>query len=115
MATDTSFVEYVIEKISHANTIIAKKMFGEYALYSNSKVVALICDNQVFVKPTMTGKAFIGNVIEAPAYPGAKPYFLIENIDDGEWFSQLIRITEAELPEPKPKSLKKSKSAKAAK
>lgn len=113
MATDANFVAYVTEQISHAGAIIAKKMFGEYALYCNGKIVALVCDNQVFVKPTVAGKTFLGKAIEAPAYPGAKPYFLIENIDDSEWFSQLIRITANELPEPLPKKLKKSKLPKA--
>ena len=103
MATEASFVEYVTEQISHCGNIIAKKMFGEYALYCNGKIFALVCDNQVYVKPTIAGKTLLSEVIEAPPYPGAKPYFLIENIDDGEWFTQLIRVTVAELPEPKPK------------
>ena len=78
-------------------------MFGEYALYCNNKVVALVCDNQLFVKQTAAGKKFIGKVKEAPAYPGAKMSFLIEDkIDDREWLSELVRITESELPEPKP-------------
>ena len=41
---------------------------------------------------------------ESPAYPGAKPSFLIEaKIEDSDWLSELIRITEKELPKPKPK------------
>ena len=44
-------------------------MFGEYALYIDEKVVALICDNQVFVKPTAAGLEVLGEVIEAPPYP----------------------------------------------
>lgn len=83
-------------------------MFGEYALYSNGKVVALICDNQLFIKPTVAGRSYIGDVVEAPPYPGAKHSFLIQDeIDDGEWLSQLIRLTEAELPTPKPRKKKK--------
>ncbi len=82
-------------------------MFGEYAVYCNDKVVALVCDNQLFVKQTRAGRAFIGDVIEAPAYPGAKPSFLIEDqIDDKEWLSQLMILTEQELPMPKPKNKK---------
>jgi len=83
-------------------------MFGEYALYSDGKVVALVCDDKLFLKPTKAVKSFIDNVIEAPPYPGAKLYFLIEDkIEDREWISNLIRLTAKELPEPKPKSLKK--------
>ncbi len=86
-------------------------MFGEYALYSKGKVVALVCDNQLFIKSTDASKSFIGDVVEAPPYPGAKLAFLIQDkIEDGEWLTQLITLTEEELPRPKPKSRKKSKT-----
>ncbi len=86
-------------------------MFGEYALYSKGKVVALVCDNQLFIKSTEAGKSFIGDVVEAPPYPGAKLAFLIQDkIEDEEWLTQLITLTEEELPMPKPKSRKKSKT-----
>ena len=108
MATDKSFVEFVVDQIENAGEITYKKMFGEYALYCKGKVIALICDNQLFVKPTKAGKSFIGNIVEAPPYPGAKPSFLIEDqIEDREWISNLIILTEKELPMPKPKTSKK--------
>ncbi|EMY76043.1 TfoX N-terminal domain protein [Leptospira weilii serovar Ranarum str. ICFT] len=86
-------------------------MFGEYAIYCGGKIVALICDNRLFVKPTEGGRKWIGNVQEAPAYPGAKPSFLIpDQFENKEWISALIKITAEELPEPKPKSKPKKKS-----
>jgi len=110
MASDHSFVEHIAEQIQNAGVITYRKMFGEYAIYCDGKVVALVCDNQLFVKPTVSGKAYIGEVVEAPAYPGAKPSYLIESgLDDSEWLSGLIRITALELPLPKPKKPKKSK------
>ena len=110
MASDESFVEYVAGQMEEAGDIRYRKMFGEYAIYCNEKVVALVCDNQLFVKPTKSGKEYIGEVTEAPAYPGAKPSYLIDTgLDDSEWLSQLIVITEGELPAPKPKKPKKSK------
>ncbi len=80
-------------------------MFGEYALYCNDRVVALVCDNQLYVKPTTAGAAFLDTPEEAPPYPGAKNYYLIsgEHWDDSDWLSELIRITAAELPLPKKK------------
>jgi TfoX/Sxy family transcriptional regulator of competence genes len=92
-------------------------MFGEYALYCDDKVVALVCDDQLFVKPTSGGLAFIGDVTEAPPYPGSKTFFRIdeEKWEDREWMRELIAITTAEVPVMKPKkrldnSLKKNKS-----
>jgi TfoX/Sxy family transcriptional regulator of competence genes len=110
MASALDFVEFVADQIDDACDISFRKMFGEYALYSKGKVVALICDNQLFVKPTEAGRSFIGQAVEAPAYPGAKPAFLIQDeIEDREWLTQLITLTEKELPKPKPKARKKSK------
>ena len=104
MASDQGFIDFVVDQIDNAGAINWRKMFGEYALYSGNKVVALICDNRVFIKPTPGGRAWIGTPTEAPAYPGAKPSFLIDSqLDDRDWFSELIRITARELPEPKPK------------
>jgi TfoX/Sxy family transcriptional regulator of competence genes len=109
MSSDQSFVDFIVDQIENAGTITYRKMFGEYAIYSSGKVVALVCDNKLFVKPTESGRAFIGDVVEAPAYPGAKMSFLVEDkIEDREWISNLIRITAKELPEPKPKKNKKS-------
>jgi TfoX/Sxy family transcriptional regulator of competence genes len=104
MASDQSFVEFVADQMAAAGNISYRKMFGEYALYCQGKVVALICDNQLFVKPTDAGRTYIGTICEAPPYPGNKPYFLIEDAyEDSEWISGLIRITAKQLPLPKPK------------
>ena len=104
MASDQKFVDYVIEQIENAGEITAKKMFGEYGIYSDGKIFALICDNKLFVKPTKSGREFIGDVVEAPPYKGAKPSLLIDDkLDDREWLSELVRISVKELPPPKPK------------
>ncbi|MBN1535761.1 MAG: TfoX/Sxy family protein [Anaerolineales bacterium] len=113
MASDIEFVDYVTEQCAEAGHITYRKMFGEYAIYCNGIVVALVCDNRVFVKPTAEGNRYIGEVVEAPPYPGAKNSFLIEeHLDDREWFSGLIGITEKELLK-NPKPRKRSKSIKA--
>jgi TfoX/Sxy family transcriptional regulator of competence genes len=83
-------------------------MFGEYALYSNEKVVGLICDNQLFIKSTSEGRSFAGALTESPPYPGGKPALLIDDrIEDREWLSELIRITERALPQNTSKKKKK--------
>ena len=108
MASHQSTVDYILEQIRTAGKVSSRKMFGEYALYCDAKIVALVCDDQLFVKPTPAGKAFIGAVVEAPPYSGAKPYCLIsgEKWDDREWLVELIRISAGELPLPKQKSRK---------
>jgi TfoX/Sxy family transcriptional regulator of competence genes len=76
-------------------------------------MVASVCDDKLFVKPTTRGRTYIGDVVEASPYPGAKPSFLIsaEKLKDSEWLSELIKITAEELPLP----VKKKKTGKVVK
>nr|WP_294859736.1 TfoX/Sxy family protein [uncultured Fluviicola sp.] len=107
MASNQQAVDFIIDQVNSSGRVTYKKMFGEYGLYFDIKLFALVCDNKLFIKPTSAGRAFIGNVVEAPPYPGAKPSFLIEDkIEDSDWLNELIRLTVEELPEPKPKKRK---------
>ncbi len=106
MATDQSTVDYLLDQLSGLPAVRARKMFGEYALYYEEKVVALVCDNQLFVKITPAGKALVGDrYLEGEAYPGAKPSMLLDaqEIEDGHRLCELIHVTAASLPAPKPK------------
>jgi DNA transformation protein len=103
MASKQSTVDFILEQTSKAGTMSAKKMFGEYGIYCDGKIIALVCDDQLFVKPTNAGKAFIKDIVEAPPYPGAKPYLLIpgDKWDDHDWLTTLFTITATGLPNAK--------------
>ena len=108
MATEPEFAQFIADQLSDLDAVTTRRMFGEYALYSNGKVVGLFCDNRLFVKPSEAGRAFIGDPVMAPAFNGAKPSFLIEDrLDDRRWLSELVSLTENDLPPPK---IKKRKS-----
>lgn len=110
MASKQQFVDYVCEQMSGAGEISARKMFGEYAVYCDEKVVGLVCDNQLFVKPTPGGKAVLIKPVEAPPYKGAKPHYLIDDaLDDRDLLARLIKTTAQELPAPRPKKQRAKK------
>lgn len=113
MGSRQDTVDYLLDQIARAGRVSAKKMFGEYAIYCSGKVVALVCDDRLFVKPTAAGRALIGKPREGNPYPGAKPHFLIEGDlwEDADWLSDLIRATASELPVPKPKAKAAKKKA----
>lgn len=107
MATDPSFADFVLDLLKGAGETTVRRMFGEYALYLDGKVVALLCDDQFFLKPTAAGLAALGTPKQAPPYPGAKLYYLIdEGLDDREALQRLVRLTADALPLPKPKKPK---------
>ena len=116
MSTEQSFIDFVRDQASAAGNVSVRKMFGEYALYCDEKVVALICDNQFFLKPTAAGRAVVREVVEAPPYPGAKPSWLISaELDDADALARLIRVTADALPSPKPKPKARAKKKKTTK
>jgi len=117
MATDAGYAKYVCDQLHAAGGIAAKKMFGEYGLYRHGKIVALICDNQLFVKPTPAGEAVLGTPTWGPPYPGAKPFLNVSDLlDDPEALVRLVLVTDDALPAPKQKAPKtKRPAAKAAK
>ena len=106
MASRQNTADLILEQIAGAGEVSAKKMFGEFTIYCDGKVVALVADDQFFVKPTAAGKVFAGDVAEGCPYPGAKPCLLIPEAkwDDRPWLSRLGSLTAAGLPAAKKKA-----------
>ena len=123
MASKVDTVQFICDQAGLGKRVTFRKMFGEYALYFDAKVVALICDDQMFLKPTPEGQAYLGDVTAAPPYPGAKKFFLLSSeIDDPERLCGALLVTARALPEPRPKpaqsrsgTVRKTKKRKVAK
>ena len=107
MASNTDFVQYVADQCAGAGEIMVRKMFGDYAIYCDGKVFGLICDDHFYVKPTGAGQAMLRKVDLRPPYEGAKDYFYVEDVDDHDYLSSLVRETCKQLPLPKPKKARK--------
>lgn len=115
MASKVDTVQFICDQAGLGKRLTFRKMFGEYALYLDGKVVALICDDQLFLKPTPEGLGYLGDVTEARPYPGAKNYFLLTSeLDDSDRLGGALRVTAQALPEPRPK-LERSGSSSARK
>ncbi|CAN5756465.1 TfoX/Sxy family protein [soil metagenome] len=104
MASELGFVLHVCDQVREVGDVSYRKMFGEYGIYVGAKMVALVCDNRLFVKPTEAGRELLGTPTEGSPYPNAMPHFVLdEHLDDRSLLSAVFRATEAALPLPKPK------------
>lgn len=101
MASNIEFVQYVCEQIDKAGFISYRMMFGDYCIYCDKKPVALVCDNQFFVKVTPEGEKAFPSMQKAAPYPGAKPYLLVEDVDDAKTAARLVKLTAKQIPLPK--------------
>lgn len=103
MSSDIRTVTHICDQSGLGSRLTGRRMFGEYALYLSGKVVALVCDDRLFLKPTDAGRALLGTPTQGHPYPGSKAWFLLEEeIEDRELLRRALEVTEAALPSPKP-------------
>jgi TfoX/Sxy family transcriptional regulator of competence genes len=108
MASSQSTVDFILDQMAAAGAVTAKKMFGEYGLYLDGRMFGMVCDDNLFVKPTAAGKRVFPAEAMGVPYPGAKPCYQIppERWEDLDWLSQLAAATAAALPLPAKKGRK---------
>jgi TfoX/Sxy family transcriptional regulator of competence genes len=107
MATDKDFVDYVAEQAQLGDTLSFKRMFGEYGVYLDGKIIAFVCDNSLFVKPTRATNDITRALPQRPPYPQAKPYPVADELlDDSDALKSLFVQTAQDLPVPKPTKAK---------
>jgi TfoX/Sxy family transcriptional regulator of competence genes len=106
MATDKSFVDFIIGQVAGAGIIESRKMFGEYMVYCDGRPVLLICDNQAFVKilPQVTDLfASRGSKPDTGfPYNGAKEHYILD-ADDADLAVEITKLLAKILPLPKRK------------
>ena len=107
MATDQHFVDYIAEQAQLGESLTFRKMFGEYGVYLDDKVIAFVCDNSLFIKATKATNETTRTLPQRPPYPGAKPYPVADELlDDADALKSLLVATARDLPLPKPKKPK---------
>ena len=80
MATQKETIAFLLEKLRDPKYFSARAMFGEYALYAGGKVVALVCDDLLYVKIVPASQELELLCEKGEPYPGAKPHYIIEEV-----------------------------------
>ncbi len=110
MTTAPGSIEHILDTLSD-QPLTFRKMFGEYALYLNGIVVAFVCDDTLFIKPTPSALAILPDADRGPAYPGSKDYIIgSEALDEPDLCIRALRAVAADAPPPKPKKPRKPKA-----
>lgn len=105
MATQKETIEYILEKLGDPKRFSARAMFGEYALYADGKVVALVCDDLLYVKILPASDALEKLCEKGDPYPGARPHYIVEEsqLVQWNWLPSLLLDIADSLPAKKPK------------
>ena len=98
MSTPRALVDELLASLPSLE-LTARAMFGEYGLYLDGRMAALVCDSTLFVKPSA---ADAPPLEQAPPYPGAKPALVVPHAEwDADWLPPFLTATAAALPLPK--------------
>lgn len=96
MATTKDYRDFVLEQLNLLDSIICKPMMGEYLLYYNNILFGGIYDSRLLVKIVNSNKKY--NMEESIPYKGAKPMYLVDDIDNPEKLKEIVIDTCKDLP-----------------
>lgn len=88
MATTKDYKEFILEQLSLLDNIVCKSMMGEYLLYYNGILFGGIYDNRLLVKIVESNQIY--NMQESIPYNGAKPMYLIDEIDNKNILKEIV-------------------------
>lgn len=88
MATTKEYKDYILEQLSFLDDITIKQMMGEYLLYYRGILFGGIYDNRLLVKILDSNKKY--NMQEAIPYVGAKPMYLVDDVENVEILEKII-------------------------
>jgi TfoX/Sxy family transcriptional regulator of competence genes len=109
MATRKETIEFILGKLRDRSRFSARAMFGEYALYADGKVVALVCDDRLYVKILPASRELERQCEQGEPYPGAKPHYIVEEgqLSTLENLSAILGSVAASIPEKTTKARRK--------
>jgi DNA transformation protein len=104
MATSQSTMDFLLDVLTGSHQVSARRMFGEYCLYYAGRPVGLVCNEQLYLKPSDGGRRLMREPDEGAPFPGARPHLRIspDLWDDRGWMNAIVRATFDALPPPKP-------------
>ena len=91
MASSKEYLDFVMEQLSDVEGVTYKPMMGEYILYCHGKIFGGVYDDRLLIKPLPAVRELLPQAPAAVPYPGAKPMLLVEDLDDREFLTDLLR------------------------
>ena len=91
MATTKEYKDFILEQLSILNNVTCKSMMGEYLLYFNGLLFGGIYDDRLLVKVVDSNKKY--NLSEVIPYEGAKPMYLVEDVDNQDILKIIVLDT----------------------
>ena len=103
MASDASYLNFILEQLSELDSVTYRSMMGEYLLYYKGRLFGGIYDNRFLVKAVDAAERYMRTIRFETPYPGAKEMLLVDDVDSKAYLTGLLNAMLPELPAGKPK------------
>lgn len=101
MASPKEYLNYILDQLSELEEISYRAMMGEFIIYYRSKIVGGIYDDRFLVKSVHAAVDYMPSAIYEFPYNGAKEMLLVEEVENKEFLTGLLKAMYDELPAPK--------------
>lgn len=88
MPSSKEYLDYILEQLYNFDNITYKRMMGEFLLYYKNVLFGGIYDDRLLVKRVEDNKKY--NMEESIPYDGAKPMYLVSEIDNRDLLKEII-------------------------
>ncbi|MBR4910301.1 MAG: TfoX/Sxy family protein [Clostridia bacterium] len=88
MSSSKEYRDFVLEQLSGVDGITVRPMMGEYLLYCNGILFGGVYDDNLLVKRVESNRKY--GMQEIIPYPGAKPMYLVDDIDNRERLNNIV-------------------------
>lgn len=95
MASKMEYLNFILEQLDLLDNITYRSMMGEFLLYYRQVLIGGIYDDRLLIKIVKENKKY--GMKEAIPYPGAKPMYLVSDVDDKELLKNIILDTYNDL------------------
>lgn len=108
MATSKEYALFVENQFRGLDGFALKRMFGEYGMYLQGRVLGFLADEQILLQSTPTAMRLLPKAERRELFPGSKLFIVFPDEGNGQLLRSVSLAMLEELEFPKPR-----KSAKA--
>ena len=107
MATSPAYAQFVENQFSGLDGFSMRRMFGEYAIYLQGRVLGFLADDQILLQDTPTSRQLLPDAERRELFPGSKLFVVFADEGNAHLLKSVSQAMWEELPLPKPRKSRK--------
>lgn len=107
MATSREYALFVENLFREVDGFSMKRMFGEYGIYLQGRVLGFLCDEQILLQDTPIARKLLPNAERKELFPGSKLFIIFSDEGNHHLLQSVAQAMWEELPVPKPRKGRK--------